>query len=85
MITINIPDTVEVAIKLPEKERKKELLKLLAVKLYEKGIIGIGKAVELCEMTKLEFMRLLEFARMEQIKKHKKRGILQCWLVYNEE
>jgi len=43
MITINIPSTVEAAIKLPEKEREKELLKLLAVKLYEKGIMGIGK------------------------------------------
>ena len=33
---ITIPDTVETAIRLPEKEVKKELLKLLAAKLYEK-------------------------------------------------
>jgi len=60
MITINIPNTVEAAIKLPEKERKRELLKLLAVKLYEKGIIGIGKSAELCQMSKLEFIQLLK-------------------------
>lgn len=60
MITINIPDTVETALKLPEKERKEELVKLLAVKLYEKGLIGIGKSAELCEMSKLEFMQLLK-------------------------
>lgn len=60
MIIINIPDTVELAIKLPEKEKKKELLKLLAVKLYEKGIVGLGKAAELCKMSKLEFMQILK-------------------------
>ncbi|HDK27370.1 MAG TPA: UPF0175 family protein [Candidatus Atribacteria bacterium] len=60
MITITIPDTVETAIRLPEKEVKKELLKLLAAKLYEKGIVGIGKAAELCGMSKLEFMQLLK-------------------------
>lgn len=60
MITINIPSTVEAAIKLPEKEREKELLKLLAVKLYEKGIMGIGKAAELCGLSRLEFMQVLK-------------------------
>lgn len=60
MIKISIPDTVEMAIKLPEKEKQKELLKLLAVKMYEKGILGIGKASELCGMNKLDFMSLLK-------------------------
>lgn len=60
MIKISIPDTVEMAIKLPEKERQKELLKLLAVKMYEKGILGIGKASELCGMNKIDFMSLLK-------------------------
>ncbi len=60
MINISIPDTVEGAIKLPEKEKQKELLKLLAVKLYEKGVLGIGKASELCGLNKLSFMTLLK-------------------------
>ncbi len=60
MIKISIPDTVEMAIKLPEKEKQKELLKLLAVKMYEKGILGIGKASELCGMNRIDFMGLLK-------------------------
>jgi len=60
MINISIPDTIEVALKLPENGKEKELLKLLAAKLYEKGILGIGKASELCKISKLEFMQLLK-------------------------
>ncbi|GAB6163051.1 hypothetical protein JCM12298_22110 [Desulfothermus naphthae] len=60
MLNITIPDTVEEAIKLPEKRKKEELLKLLALKLYEKGIIGIGKAAEMCGLTRFEFMSLLK-------------------------
>ncbi len=60
MISIFIPDNVEAAMKLPEKEKQKELLKLLAVKMYEKGILGIGKAAELCGMSKTDFMKLLK-------------------------
>ncbi len=41
---------------LPEKELKK----LLAVKLYEKGILGIGKAKELIGVTRMEFLYLLK-------------------------
>lgn len=59
MITINIPDSIEIALQLPEGNRKRELTKYLSLKLYEKGIIGIGKASELCELTKIEFMKVL--------------------------
>ncbi len=60
MINLKIPDMIEVALKLPEKKREEELLKLLAIKLYEKGVIGIGKASELCRVNKMEFMHLLK-------------------------
>ena len=60
MLNIIIPDTVEEAIKLPEAKKKRELLKLLALKLYEKGFLGIGKAAEMCGLTKFEFMSLLK-------------------------
>lgn len=59
MITLTIPDFIENAIKLPEKKKAEELTRLLAVKLYEKGIIGIGKAAGLCGISKLEFQALL--------------------------
>ncbi len=60
MLNIIIPDTIEEAIKLPEKKKKKELLKLLALKLYEKGILGMGKAAEMCGLTRFEFMSFLK-------------------------
>ncbi len=65
MITINIPDSIEIALKLPESDRKRELTKYLAIKLYEKGIIGIGKASELCEISKIEFMKVLKDERVD--------------------
>ncbi len=46
-MVITIPKEVEHALKIPVKNQEKELKKLLAVKLYEKGILGIGKAKEL--------------------------------------
>ena len=60
MINLQIPDMIEVALKLPERKKEEELLKLLAVKLYEKGVIGIGKASELCKANKMEFMQFLK-------------------------
>ncbi len=59
MITINIPDSIEIALQLPEGDKKRALVKYLSIKLYEKGIIGIGKASELCEMNKMDFMKVL--------------------------
>lgn len=59
MINISIPDAVEAAMKLPEKEKQREVLKLLAAKMYEKGILGIGKASELCGLSRQDFMVLL--------------------------
>lgn len=59
MINLSIPDAVEAAMKLPEKEKQRELLKLLAAKMYEKGILGIGKASELCGLSRQDFMVLL--------------------------
>ena len=45
---------------LPEKQIEESLKKLLAVKLYEKGILGIGKARELANVSKLGFLNLLK-------------------------
>ena len=59
MLMIKIPDAIETALQLPEKEKRKSLVKMLAVTLYEKGILGIGKASELCEVSKTKFMKIL--------------------------
>ena len=59
-LTIVIPDEVEQALKLPPKGTMEELKRLLAVKLYEKGILGIGKAREFAKLSLLEFYALLK-------------------------
>ena len=60
MLNIEIPENIVQAIKLPNKEVKKRLMKILAAKLYEEGILGIGKARELAGLSKIEFYSLLK-------------------------
>ena len=59
-MTLEIPEGVVQALRLPRKGTKEELKKLLAVTLYAKGILGIGKARELAGGSKLEFFGLLK-------------------------
>ena len=59
-IHIEIPDGVVEALKLPRGHVKEELVSLLSVKLYEKGILGMGKARELAGMSMYEFLALLK-------------------------
>ena len=59
-IKIDLPDQVVQALKIPNNKIKEELIKLLALKLYEKGVVGIGKARELAGVTKIEFYSLLK-------------------------
>ena len=60
MLSLNIPDSVLHSLKLPEKTVKRDLLQLLAVKLYEKGALGLGKASELCGANRTDFLHLLK-------------------------
>lgn len=59
MLSLNIPDSVLHSLRLPEKTVQADLLRLLAVKLYEKGALGLGKASELCGRDRVDFMRVL--------------------------
>ena len=59
-MTLEIPEEVVRALRLPRKGTKEELRKLLAVALYAKGILGIGKARELAGVSKLEFYAFLK-------------------------
>ena len=59
-IQIEIPDEVVEALKLPRGHVKEELVGLLSVKLYEKGILGMGKDRELAGMSMYEFLALLK-------------------------
>ena len=60
MLSIEIPDSIEIAMQLPETKKAEEVRRLLAIKLYEKGILGIGKASELANNSRIEFMALLK-------------------------
>jgi predicted HTH domain antitoxin len=59
-MVITIPDTIERALRIPLKNKEKELKKLLTLKLYEKGVLGIGKAREWLGVSRLEFLYILK-------------------------
>jgi predicted HTH domain antitoxin len=58
-IGMDLPEDLVEAIKLPSEEVPMRLKRELAVRLYEKRLLGFGKARQLAEMTKWEFQRLL--------------------------
>ena len=61
---IDIPDDVLASMKLPEKER---LLKVeLAIALYQRGILSMGKARKLAGMSKWEFIEELGKRKIER-------------------
>jgi len=60
VLSLTIPDSVLHSLKLPEKTLPSDLMKLLSVKLYEKGALGIGKACELCGKSRMEFLQVLK-------------------------
>ena len=58
-ITLEIPDSVAHALRLPPAEQRQQLTVELALSLYAQGILSFGKARELADMSKLEFGLLL--------------------------
>jgi predicted HTH domain antitoxin len=58
-VTLEIPDDVVQAIKLPVEEVPIRLRRELALRLYEKGLLSFGKAHELAGMTRWAFHDLL--------------------------
>ncbi|MBK5277058.1 MAG: UPF0175 family protein [Desulfuromonadales bacterium] len=64
MLSLSISDSVLHSLKLPEKTVQQDLMKLLAVKLYEKGALGLGKASELCGASRTDFLHILKEERV---------------------
>ena len=58
-ITIDIPETVADAIRLPENRIEREIRSELALSPYKQGLLSFGKARELAGMGKYEFGVLL--------------------------
>lgn len=58
-ITLKIPSDVYESLKFPPDERKKEVRRELAVSLYNRGALSLGKARQLADMERWEFHQLL--------------------------
>jgi predicted HTH domain antitoxin len=58
-ITLEIPESLVEALRIPPGEGEARLRRELAVRLYEKGLLSFGKARELAQMAKWEFHDLL--------------------------
>jgi predicted HTH domain antitoxin len=54
-LKIEIPDDVARAMRLPPEDAPARLRTELALRLYEKGILAMGKARQLCGLTRWEF------------------------------
>lgn len=58
-LTLEIPDDVERALRLPQSDRLPQLLLELSVALYDRGILSLGKASELAKMSRHDLGVLL--------------------------
>jgi predicted HTH domain antitoxin len=58
-IRLEIPDSVVRAMRMPPKDKQRQLKVELAANLYAQGILSFGKACELATMSKTEFGLLL--------------------------
>ena len=58
-ISLEIPAEILRAVKLPAKEVEQEFCKELALALYRRGVLPLGKARLLARMTRWEFEELL--------------------------
>jgi predicted HTH domain antitoxin len=58
-VTLEIPDEVSAALRLPAPELKTRLQLELAVSLYAQHILGLGKAAELAGLSRWELNDLL--------------------------
>lgn len=58
-LTLEIPEELADSLKVPAQERSLRLRRELAVRLYEKGLLTLGKARALAGLSKWEFCQLL--------------------------
>lgn len=58
-LTLEVPPEVVEAVRLPPAEMERELRKELALALYRRGLLSLGKARVLTKMTRWQFEDLL--------------------------
>ena len=63
-LTLEVPQEVVEAVKLPPAEMEGEFRKELALALYRRGVLSVGKARVLAQMTRRQFEELLADRRV---------------------
>lgn len=58
-LRLEIPEEIIRSLKLPPAEREAELCKELALALYQRGVLSLGKARALARLSRWEFHELL--------------------------
>jgi predicted HTH domain antitoxin len=58
-LLVEIPQDVTDALRLPPAEQERELRKELALALYQRGVLALGKSRRLAGLSRWEFERLL--------------------------
>jgi predicted HTH domain antitoxin len=58
-LILEVPEEVQAALRLPPDEMERELRKELALALYQRRVLPLGKARVLAQMTRWEFGELL--------------------------
>ncbi len=60
-IELEIPEDIFINLKQSQGDLKKEIILTMAIELYKKGKLSLGKAAELCGFTKIAFIDMLNF------------------------
>ena len=58
-LVLEIPDQISQAMRLPLVDQQQQLMLELAVALYARGILSLGKSSELTALNKVEFGQLI--------------------------
>jgi predicted HTH domain antitoxin len=58
-LRLEVNDEIQEALRIPPEEQEGRLRKELSVRLYEKGLLSLGKARQLAGMEKWDFLFLL--------------------------
>jgi len=58
-LVLEIPDQISQAMRLPLVDQEQQIMLELAVALYSRGILSLGKSSELTSLNKIEFGQLI--------------------------
>jgi predicted HTH domain antitoxin len=58
-LRLEVNDEIQQALRIPPEEQEARLRKELSLRLYEKGLLSLGKARQLAGMEKWDFLLLL--------------------------